>query len=143
MNSFQRVNVIKHLPTSTLYGIYKNKKIPFILCFDNVSDAKHIMYSITTHKDIHKKNPHQNLLCMHSHIDFTKYNDIKSFEYGLCLHELYLQDLFNNLYNRNIGIFFIHEIFKKDSILDLRSIQLYPNDVSENSRLIIENDYYL
>lgn len=151
-NKYSKVHIIKHIHTSTLYGITKQKNnynMSFLTCFNKKQDAKHIINSINIHRNIHKKNPNTCSLCVY------KIEDLKNLEYdsklesGLYCSEMYLNDIFDITSNRNLGLYYIKDILQEEDYVNVNSILLYPyHNVDNNLTLtkykrIIENDYMI
>ena len=116
-SEYNTVHVIRHLHSSTHYGIRKyihpkNKfsDTSFIVCFENEKDALHVMKSISTYKAVYHKNPDQNKLCLYNIPDLL-HDKWAPIQYGLYTKEIYLTDLLTNIFQRNIGLCLINDIY--------------------------------
>lgn len=139
-NTFTRVHVIKHVYTSTFYGFNQRLKSqeerPFIVCFQQRKDAKHVLGSLNTYNRIHGN--HSNSLCVYDHHEVVEMDDL---DYGLYVDEVYLDSLLDNIYLRNIGLYYITDISPEN--LQINSLQLYPYTYKPISLNLLENDFYL
>ena len=64
-NKHARVHVIKHIQSSTMYGINNES----VVCFHEKSHAKQIRKSLIKCKQTYKRNPDPNKLCVYTYED--------------------------------------------------------------------------
>ena len=143
---YKRVHVIKHVYSSTTYGIRKHITnqpfdTSFVVCFENKKDVNHVMRSIATHKAVFNDNPNESLVCVYNKNELI---DIDDLNYGLYTSEIYLTDLLDEIFNRNMGLFLINDIYNDyNDSLSLRSIQIYPTQPLKWTVTKIEEDFLL
>ena len=140
------VHIIRHLSTSTCYGFRLRKcGQSSIVCFKREKDAKHVMNSISTYKQIYNNNPPDKHICMYTKNELLNEHFISPYEYGLYVDNTPFIDLLNMLLNRNVGIFFIEEISSLDGDIKIqKSIEICPNFyevTTEDIVKTIEEDY--
>lgn len=97
-NKHARVHVIKHIQSSTMYGINNES----VVCFHEKSHAKQIRKSLIKYKQTYKRNPDPNKLCVYKTDQLENcINDINAIEYGLLILDVNLENLLINLSTRH------------------------------------------
>tara|TARA_Y100000389_G_C17416950_1_gene494315 strand:+ start:820 stop:1215 length:396 start_codon:yes stop_codon:yes gene_type:complete len=88
-----------------MYGVLKHNT-PYIVCFENKADSKHIVKSLTIYHSIHKRLPVNKdiYICRPTDIEKWDTSKHKQVQYGLFDEEMHLIDLFKMTEFRNIGI---------------------------------------
>ena len=152
-HEYNTVHIIKHAFSSTHYGIRKpislkndHSDSSFVVCFENKKDALHVMKSITTHKAVYQSNPDSNRLCIYNTHELIDNDVFIPIEYGLYMKEIYLNDLLTQLFQRNIGICLINDIYHDNddrNVLNIKSINIYPTEPLQLDIKCIEDDYLL
>lgn len=142
---YNQTYVIKHLYTKTLYGIFQSRnlsshKTPCVVCFEKQNVAKHVINSINTFKTIHNRNPENDQICLYNTNHIIK--SVKSYEYGLYHEEMYLSDLMNYTFNRNLGMYLIQDVYYDDLTLNVQSICVLPYEYNIKPE-ILEIDFEL
>jgi hypothetical protein len=150
---YKMIHVIKHAYSSTLYGIRTRVphnhnaayKTSFVVCFENKKDAEHVMKSLSTYKFVHGDNPDESMVCMYNTNDIIDIEESDPIHYGLFSADMYLTDLASELFNRNMGLFMINDIYrnKGTNMLNIQSIQIYPTTPFECVMDPIEKDFLL
>lgn len=144
--SLKNVHIIRHLSTSTCYGFRMRKCAhSSIVCFKREKDARHVMNSITTYKQIYNTNPPEKHICMYTKNELLDEHFISPYEYGLYVDKTPFVDLLDLLLNRNVGLFLIEEISSVHGDIKIqKSIEICPNfDEVTTEHIIssIEEDY--
>lgn len=141
-NKHARVHVIKHIQSSTMYGINNES----VVCFHEKSHAKQIRKSLIKYKQTYKRNPDPNKLCVYKTDQLENcINDINAIEYGLLILDVNLENLLINLSKRYIGICVISDIQENEESINIRYMVLNPYEYTyeDNQRNILEQDYFL
>lgn len=142
-NTHARVHVIKHIHTSTMYGINNDT----IFCFHNKSHAKHVLRSLAKYKTMYKRNPDPNKLCLYNSDELLNNISKLPSDIGLFIKDENFESLLLNLSQRNIGICIITGIEenKERDTMNVRYIRLNPYDYTyeDTQREILERDYLL
>lgn len=141
MTHLKDVYVIRHINTSTLYGLSNNNnndnisrnKYSKVVCFKHLKHARHVMSSIITFKYIYNKNPSGNKLCVYNNkelLNHLNFNN-KDLQYNLLIQKYDFCDLLDNLLNRCVGVYLIEDLNYHNNYQELKSIELIPNDKVE------------
>ena len=141
-NKHARVHVIKHIQSSTMYGINND----CVVCFHEKSHAKQVRKSLIKYKQTYKRNPDQNKLCVYTSDQIEScIDDIKAIEYGLLILDVNLENLLINLSQRHIGIYVISDIQENEESMNIRYMVLNPYEYryEEYQKEILEQDYLI
>lgn len=146
-NAFTSIYVIRHLHTSTYYGI--NQKIDkknkihrsFITCFKDRYAAEYVLRSINTYKFINNSNPQYQNICIYNKNELIPDNLIHPLDYCIYLQEMNLDSLLEMISKREIGLYYIENLSINDNNIQMNTIQLYPT--LHFDKQVIEDDYYL
>lgn len=142
--NFARVSVIENIYTSSIYGLNR-QNFTSLVCFRNKHNANHVLESITIFKNAYSKYPSNNSLCLFNKKEYQPFMYTQPYEYGLYVRETYLDDLMDISKDRQMGILLIEDIFQKNDMFTLQSIELYPNIPIDFTKVrgCIESDYNL